>query len=70
MVSFEKIISEHNFSFKENTTTDQVFFNISVDIYSFQMIPEETNWKIVGDVPPWILAIENKLSDEIDNELM
>ena len=70
MVSFKKIINDHNFSFEENTVSDHVFFNITVDIYSFKMIPEEISWIIVGDVPPWILAIENKLSDEIDSELM
>jgi|KBSMisStaDraftv2_1062788.scaffolds.fasta_scaffold7224933_1 hypothetical protein len=70
MVSFERIINDYNFSFEENIISDQVYFNITVDIYSFKMIPTENSWIIVGDVPPWILAIENKLSDEIDNELM
>jgi hypothetical protein len=70
MVSFDKIINDHKFSFEENIISDHVFFNITVDIYSFKMIPQEASWQIVGDVPPWILAIENKLSDEIDNELM
>ena len=70
MVSFEKIINDHNFSFEENITSDQVYFNIKADIYSFKMMPEEDSWKIVGDVPPWIVQIENKLSDIIDGELM
>jgi len=70
MVSFDKIIKDHKFSFEENMTTDQVFFNVSVDIYSFKMIPDEQGWNIVGDVPPWILAIENNLADTIDSELM
>ena len=70
MVSFEKIINDHNFSFEENITSDQVYFNIKVDIYSFKMMPDEDSWKIVGDVPPWIEQLENKLSDLIDSELM
>jgi hypothetical protein len=70
MVSFEKIICDHNFSFEENTSSEQACFNIKADIYSFRMIPDEQSWKIVGDVPPWLLAIETKLSDIIDMELM
>jgi hypothetical protein len=70
MVSFEKIMSDHNFSFEENTTSKHVYFNITADIYAFKMIPDEQGWKIVGDVPPWLLAIETKLSDIIDMQLM
>lgn len=70
MISFQKLLNDHNFCFKENTVSDQVYFNISTDIYTFKMIPDAEKWIIVGDVPPWILAIENKLSDIIDNELM
>lgn len=70
MVSFRKVISDHNFSFEENTASDQVYFNISVDIYDFKMIPDEDSWKIVGDVPPWISSIEEQLSDVIDDQLM
>ncbi|MGZ3938754.1 MAG: hypothetical protein ACXVLT_08760 [Flavisolibacter sp.] len=54
----------------ENVTSSQVYFDIKVDIYSFKMMPEEACWIIVGDVPPWIAQIENKLSDIIDSELM
>ena len=50
--------------------SDQVYFNVSVDIYSFKMMPMEKSWKIIGDVPPWILSIENDISNIIDNELI
>jgi len=70
MISFERIINGHKFSFKENITSSQVYFDIQVDIYSFKMMPEEYRWIIVGDVPPWIAGIEDKLSDIIDSELM
>ncbi|MGZ3923970.1 MAG: hypothetical protein ACXVBJ_09380 [Flavisolibacter sp.] len=70
MVFFEKITNDHKFSFEENITSTQVYFDIQVDIYSFKMMPGETTWTIVGHVPPWIVKIENKLSDTIDSALM
>ena len=70
MVSFDKIINDYKFSFEENITSTQVYFDIQVDIYSFKMMPGETSWTIVGDAPPWTAQIENRLSDIIDSELM
>ena len=70
MVFFEKIINDHKFSFEENITSTQVYFDIQVDIYTFKMMPGEASWTILGDVPPWIEQIENKLSDIIDSALM
>jgi len=70
MISFERIINDYKFSFEENVVSTQVYFDIKVDIYSFKMMPEEASWTIVGDVPPWIAGIEDKLSDIIDSELM
>ena len=70
MLSFQKIISDHPFLFQENTVSDQVYFNVRVDIYSFKMMPMEKSWKIIGDVPPWIASIENDISNIIDHELM
>ena len=70
MVFFEKIINDHKFSFQESMTSTQIYLDVTVDIYSFKMMPGETTWTIVGDVPPWIAHIENSLSDIIDSELM
>jgi hypothetical protein len=70
VISFERIINDYTFSFEENVISTQVYFDIRIDIYSFKMMPEEASWTIVGDVPPWIAQIENKLSDIIDSELM
>lgn len=79
MIQFTRLIKAEGrlreFNFRKVKTDDEELFSVNVstergDRIVFGMKKKENNWRILpGELPPWILQMENSLNEEMEDEL-